>query len=31
LFLLFGRNDLLQTEAKENIFVTKVLVPQSSK
>jgi two-component system, LytTR family, sensor kinase len=28
LFLLFGRNDLLQTETKENIFVTKVLVPQ---
>lgn len=28
LFLLFGRNDLLQTEAKENIFITKVTVPQ---
>lgn len=28
LFLLFGRNDLLQTEAKENIFITKVQVPQ---
>jgi two-component system, LytTR family, sensor kinase len=28
LFLLFGRNDLLQTETNENIFVTKVLVPQ---
>jgi two-component system, LytTR family, sensor kinase len=30
LYLLFGRNDLLQTEAKENIFVTKVLVPQKT-
>jgi two-component system, LytTR family, sensor kinase len=28
LFLLFGRNDLLQTETKENIFITKVQVPQ---
>jgi sensor histidine kinase YesM len=28
LFLLCGRNDLLQTEAKENIFITKVLIPQ---
>ena len=28
LFLLFGRNDLLQTETKENIFSTKVKVPQ---
>ncbi len=29
LFLLFGRNDLLQTETKENIFITKVKVPQA--
>lgn len=28
LYLLFGRNDLLQTETKENIFITKVKVPQ---
>jgi two-component system LytT family sensor kinase len=28
LFLLFGRNDLMQTQTKENIFVTKILVPQ---
>jgi len=28
LFLLFGRNDLLQTETKENIFSTTVKVPQ---
>jgi two-component system, LytTR family, sensor kinase len=28
LFLLFGRNDLLQTETKENTFITKVQVPQ---
>jgi sensor histidine kinase YesM len=31
LFLLFGRNDLLQTEVKENIFITKISVPQISK
>lgn len=28
LFLLFGRNDLLHTEAKENTFIIKVQVPQ---
>lgn len=28
LFLLFGRHDLLQTETKENIFITKITVPQ---
>ncbi len=28
LYLLFGRNDLLKTEVKENIFVTTVTVPQ---
>ncbi len=28
LFLLSGRNDLLQTEAKENIFITRVQIPQ---
>lgn len=28
LFLLFNRNDLLKTETKENIFVTKVIIPQ---
>ena len=28
LFLLFGRNDLLQTETKKNIFSTTVKVPQ---
>lgn len=30
LFLLFGRNDLLTTEVKENIFVTRVTVPQKN-
>lgn len=29
LYLLFGRNDLLATEAKENIFTTVVKIPQS--
>lgn len=28
LYLLFGRNDLLQTAAKENIFITTVKIPQ---
>lgn len=28
LFLLFSRNDLLQTSADENIFITKVIIPQ---
>lgn len=28
LYLLFSRNDLLQTDVKENIFVTKVKIPQ---
>jgi sensor histidine kinase YesM len=28
LFLLFSRNDLLKTETKENIFVTRVIIPQ---
>lgn len=28
LYLMFGRNDLLQTTAKENIFSTKVIIPQ---
>jgi two-component system, LytTR family, sensor kinase len=28
LYLLFGRNDLLVTEAKENIFITIVKIPQ---
>lgn len=28
LFLLFGRNELLQTETKENIFITTVMIPQ---
>ncbi|HEX4957321.1 MAG TPA: histidine kinase [Lacibacter sp.] len=28
LFLLFNRNDLLRTETKDNIFVTKVIIPQ---
>ncbi|MBY0476974.1 MAG: histidine kinase [Chitinophagaceae bacterium] len=28
LYLLFERNDLLQTETKENIFITRVKVPQ---
>jgi two-component system LytT family sensor kinase len=28
LYLLFGRNDLLATEAKENIFITVVKIPQ---
>ena len=29
LYLLFARNDLLVTEAKENIFITTVTVPQA--
>lgn len=29
LYLLFGRNDLLQTEIKENIFNTTVIIPQT--
>lgn len=29
LYLLFGRNDLLKTEAQENIFVTIVKIPQN--
>jgi two-component system LytT family sensor kinase len=28
LYLMFGRNDLLQTTAKENIFSTTVIIPQ---
>lgn len=28
LFLLSGRNDLLKTETKENIFITRVMIPQ---
>lgn len=28
LYLMFGRNDLLQTTAKENIFSTTVVIPQ---
>jgi LytS/YehU family sensor histidine kinase len=28
LYLLFARNDLLTTEAKENIFITIVKIPQ---
>lgn len=28
LYLLFERNDLMQTETKENIFITRVKVPQ---
>ena len=28
LWLLFGRNDLLQTEQKENIFLTRIKIPQ---
>jgi two-component system, LytTR family, sensor kinase len=28
LYLMFGRNDLLQTTAKENIFSTRVVIPQ---
>jgi LytS/YehU family sensor histidine kinase len=28
LFLLFARNDLLKTTAKENIFTTTVTIPQ---
>jgi two-component system, LytTR family, sensor kinase len=30
LYLLFARTDLLNTDAKENIFVTKVKIPQVS-
>ena len=30
LYLLFGRNDLLATEAKDNIFITTVRIPQLS-
>ena len=30
LYLLFARNDLLVTEAKENIFTTMVKIPQLS-
>jgi two-component system, LytTR family, sensor kinase len=30
LYLMFGRNDLLQTTAKENIFSTTVVIPQPS-
>lgn len=30
LYLLFGRNDLLVTEAKENIFTTIVKIPQAT-
>ena len=29
LYLLYGRNDLLATETKENIFTTTVKIPQS--
>lgn len=29
LYLLFARNDLLKTEAKENIFITEIRIPQS--
>lgn len=28
LYLLFARNDLLKTEAKENIFITEIRIPQ---
>lgn len=28
LFLLYGRNDLLSTEKKENLFITKLKIPQ---
>ena len=30
LYLLFGRNDLLITETKENIFTTTVKIPQAN-
>jgi hypothetical protein len=30
LYLLFGRNDLLETEATENIFTTTVKIPQAT-
>lgn len=29
LYLLFGRNDLVTTEAKENVYITTVRIPQS--
>lgn len=29
LFLLFGRNDLLSTEKRDNLFVTRIKLPQS--
>jgi LytS/YehU family sensor histidine kinase len=29
LYLLFARNDLLKTEAEENIFITEIRIPQS--
>lgn len=29
LFLLYGRNDLLTTEKKENIFITRLRIPQT--
>ncbi|HYK57234.1 MAG TPA: histidine kinase [Flavisolibacter sp.] len=30
LYLLFARTDLLQTEAKENVFITTIKIPQSN-
>ena len=30
LYLLFGRNDLLKTEVKENIFIVTVKIPQQA-
>jgi len=30
LYLLFARNDLLQTEAKENLFTTTIIIPQAA-
>ncbi len=30
LYLLFGRNDLLQTEAKEQLFITTIKIPQNT-
>lgn len=31
LYLLFARNDLLQTETKENIFITTIIIPQTAR
>ncbi len=28
LYLLFGRKDLLKTATKENLFITKIIIPQ---